>query len=353
MTTSIAKVKTIKLSVALAGFGCPNKEGTEGKYMYNQYAMNRRARANKGETFGVQTVDPKVDNCTFAKSNVYVDKDGNLDRKVKLSGDCIRHAIFGSTVNPAIKEDVTTLVAYIASHEGLVRGYLNTSDTSTTTKRKSPLTVTDAELDNDAVSQIETHSSSGARTENSFFSKERIGKSHFSFEAFIDLSELSVLSCCDTFDRPCVKEEHQQLFEAQLTKNGIGFKKIALKKKNDHQGEVCYQLDDKSVNDLVNVLLKKISNIHISNATEFVDFESMTVTFIKEDGTRENVKFSDGKLEKDFSVASQYEETDYDKALEAERAIREMLNEKKNKKDKKGKKGSKKTPEAETDAEDK
>lgn len=350
MTTSIAKVKTIKLNVALAGFGCPNKEGKEGKYMYNQYAMNRRTRAKNGETFGVQTVDPTVDNCTFAKSNVYVDKDGNLDRKAKLSGDCIRHNIFGTIMNPAIKEDVTTLVAYIASHEGLVRGYLNPDKNGTTTKRKSPLTVTDAELDNDAVPQIETHSSSGARTDTSFFTKERYGKTHFSFEAFIDLSELSVLSCCDTFDRPCVKEEHQQLFEAQLKKNGIGFKKLALKKKNDHQGEVCYQLDDKSVNELVNILLKKISNIHISNATEFVDFESMTVTFIKEDGTREDVKFTDGKLEKEFSVASQYEETDYDKALEAERLTREAI---KGTKEKPAKKTSKKKSDKEEPAETK
>jgi len=334
------KTKSIIVSFTLAGHGAPNKEGKDGKFNWNAWARSVNKDAEGNYVPDVQVVDAKNDNCTFAKANYYRGEDGRIVRRVKISGDALRHAIFGSVNNAAIKEDVTTWIAFSASHEGIVRGYLNPDKNGTTVKNKSPLYVSDAELDNGAISQIENHSSSGARTDTSFFAKESVGQSHFSGEAFIDLSELGVMSCCDTFDRPCVKEEYQQLFEKKLSENGFSFKKVALKKKSDVQPEICYQFDDATVNALVNLLLEKISNIRIGNATECVQFEGMKVIFVNEDGTREEVAFKDGRLEKEFSVASQYEEADYDAALAAERLTRELIQKTKEKapKPKKGKK---------------
>ena len=342
------KTKSIIVSFTLAGHGAPNKEGKDGKFNWNAWARSVNKDADGNYVPNVQVVDAKNDNCTFAKANYYMGDDGRIVRRVKISGDALRHSIFGSVNNAAIKEDVTTWITFSTSHEGLVRGYLNPDKNGTTVKRKSPLTVTDAELDNGAISQIENKSSSGVRTDTSFFAKEILGKSHFCGEAFIDLSELGVLSCCDTFDRPCVKEEFQQLFEKKLSDNGIGFKKVALRKKSDFQPEICYQFDDATVNELVNILLWKISNIRIGNATEYAQFEGMKVTFVNEDGTREEVAFRDGRLEKDFSVASQYEEADYDEALAAERLTRELIQKTKEKPAKGNKKGKKSEETSET-----
>ena len=334
------KTKSIIVKYSLKGHGAPNKEGKDGKFNWNVWARSNNTDAEGNYVPNVQTVDAKNDNCSFAKANYYKGKDGKIDRRVKLSGDAIRHATFGSVNNAAIKEDITTWIAFSASHEGIVRGYLNPDKNGTTVKNKSPLTMTDAELDNGAISQIENHSSSGARTDTSFFAKESVGESHFSGEAFIDLSELGVLSCCDTFDRPCVKEEYQHLFEKKLSENGFSFKKVALRKKSDVQPEICYQFDDATVNDLVNLLLLKISSIRFGNATEYVQFEGMKVIFVNDDGTREEVAFKDGRLEKEFSVASQYEEANYDEALAAERLTRELIKQTKEKAPK-GKKGKK------------
>jgi hypothetical protein len=343
----MSKVKTIIVNGTLTGKGCPNKEGKDGAFMWNAWASSQKKAASEDETVAVQFAKSENDNYTFAKANYYKDeKTGKIERRVKISGDCLRHNIFGSTNSAAIKEDASTLIAYTASAEGILRGYLATVKGSTTAKNKSKFTMTDAELSNGAISQLETHSSSGARTNTSLFSKESLGDTEFKFTAHIDVSELGVLSCCDTFDRPCVQEEFQQLYEKKLSENGIDFKKVALRKKSDVQAEICYKLDDKSVNYLVNLLLYKISQLHFGNATEFVQFSEFAdggVIFVNEDGTRETVKFTDGHLEKDFEVASQYVEADYDEALAAERRTRKLVEETKNKgtDDKKVKKGKK------------
>ena len=44
------KAKKIEFTVSLAGFGSPNKEGKEGKYLYNQHvkAKNELAKNEGG-----------------------------------------------------------------------------------------------------------------------------------------------------------------------------------------------------------------------------------------------------------------------------------------------------------------
>ena len=330
------KAKKIEFTVSLAGFGSPNKEGKEGKYLYNQHvkAKNELAK-NEGGSFLPMALN---DNITFMKANGYKDGRG---RVIKTSGDCIRHAIFDTVNNPATKEDITALIAENTSYVGLIRGYLNPSKTDTTTKRKSPLTVSDAELDNDAVSQLETHSSSGPRSDTSFFVKESLGKSHFTFTARLDLSELSVLACSDTLDRPCVRPDLQPLFEQKLSENGFVFKKVALCKKNSVQPEICYLFDDDTVNKFVNYLIGQIQKIDLHNATEYLEFESMKATVTLDDGTRKNVDIVNGQLAEKISVALQYDETSMDAALEAEQKVRDLLQQTKTREPKKAKKTKK------------
>lgn len=317
------KTKQIRIEFSIAGKGNPNKEGKDGKWGFNH--------ARNGAS---QLADVKADNCIFMKANIYKVGEG-IVRVVKVSGDCVRHNAFGSTNNAAIKEDISTLIAFDTSKEGLVRGFFNPNGG----KRKSPLTVTDAEEDSGAVSQLEMKSSSGARTDTSFYGKETIGKSHFSGEAFIDLSELGIISCCETFSRACVRPELQQIYEDGLRANGIEFTKGAYCKKSDVQPEICYKLSDKSVNDLVNYFLKKLASLKINNATEYIEFEKMKIIFVQEDGTREEVGFSNGKLETTFEVASQYTEASYEDALKAEEKTRELIQATKDKgSKKKGKK---------------
>ena len=336
------KAKKIELNVTLAGFGNPNKEGKEGKYLYNQYAKAKNDQAKtEGGAFLPMALN---DNITFMKANMY--KDGN--RINKMSSDCIRHAIFGVINNPAAKEDITTLIAENASYSGLIRGYLNPSKTDTTTKRKSPLTVTDAELDNGAVSQLETHSSSGPRTDTSFFVKESLGKSHFTFTARVDLSELAVLACSDTMDRPCVRPDLQPIFEQKLSENGFVFKKVALVKKNSVQPEICYVFDDETVNKFVNYLIAQIQQIDIYNATEYVQFESVKATVTLEDGTRKDIDIVDGKLAEKISVKLQYEEASMEAAIEAEKKVRELIQQTNTKDTTKSKSSKKKSDKEET-----
>lgn len=333
------KTKQIILDVTLTGRNAVNMEGADGRFAWNSFAKAfNEATGTDGQKISYITDG----NCSVAKANYYV-KDGKVYRKLKISSDCLRHNTFKSVTNAAIKEDITAMIAYSTSIEGLSRGYLIPLDGGTTAKRKSPMTFTDAEEDGGAISIMENHSSSGYRDNTSLFRRETVGSTHYSFRVFIDLSEMGILSCCDTFDRPCVREECQQLFEASLGKNGIEFEKGAFQKKSDVQPEICYKLSDKSVNDIVNSVVKKITEMFFGSATAYAEFESIKATFVNEDGSREAVGVTDGRLDKTFEVSSQYEPADMDEALKAERLARASVT-----KAKKGdKKGGKK---AETEA---
>ena len=344
------QAKNIEFTVILTGHGSPNKEGSEGKIAYNQYVTEKNAliRSSAEQSDGNFLQKQINDNVNFLKSNYY--KGGK--RIIKLSGDCIRHAIFNAINNPATKEDITALIEEDASVTGILRGYLNPSKTDITTKRKSPLTVTDAELDNDAVPQFEVHSVSGPRTDTSFFVKESIGETRFKFTVRLDLSELSVLSCCDTMDRPCVRPDLKPLFEQKLKDNGLSFKQVALRKANSVQAEVCYVFDDETVNKMVNYLIKQIQQIDIYNATEYVQFESMTAKVTTGDGTRKTVAIENGELVEKFEVKRQYVEASLDEALAAEKKVRECLDQTK-KKDKGSSKSKSKAKSEESSSESK
>ena len=321
------KVKMINGIITLVGRNVVNKEGTDCRN------WNRWASTQSNVPF------IKTDNIVLAKANYYKNGD-TIERVVKITGDCIRHNAFGTVNNATMKEDNTTWIAYTASMEALIRGFFR-GKKGESAKKKGALTVTDAELDNGAMSQIENHGTSGAKVDSSFYGAESLGKTHYTGEFYIDLSELQVSSCCDTFDRQSVPTNLQPLYEKQLKANGIEFKKVALRKKHDVQPELCYQFSDRTVNDIVNYFIARLSELYISNNTAYAKVESITAEFVYEDGTREEVKIKNGELEKKFEVASQYVEADYDEALAAERLTRELIEKTKQKEPKKSKKGKK------------
>jgi hypothetical protein len=337
------KVKLIVLNHTVSGFGIVNKEGTDGVYNYN--------RAVKSQGAG-QFIDSEHKNTTIAKANYYKNGD-KIDRIIKVSSQCVGHNIYGSVHNVLINEDATTFLAYAASKEGILRGYFRGKKGDDSAKKKGAVTITDVELDKDAmdnvaVSQIEAHGNSGAKTDNSLYYTETLGRTHYSGKIFIDVSELQVMSCSDTFDRQSIPTKLQPFFEKQLAANGIEFKKVPLKKKNDIQPESCYMFSYRTVNELVNYFITRLTKLLTRNSTSMVEHESVTAQFITDEGDHYDVKIVDGKLAEEFSVESQYEISDHEAALAAERAVREAIEATKNKEPKSSKKGKKATTQAET-----
>jgi hypothetical protein len=139
-------VKNILFRLNIEGEGVVNFDSNDQKTMYNG--------TNLYKNYGATT-----NNVQYAKKNFYSDSEGNLNFKLKISSDCIRHGLFAKDVlnqSPNIVSNELIYYSYIASPAMILRGYLFT-DAKYASKRKSAITITSAEQSNGAVSHIETN----------------------------------------------------------------------------------------------------------------------------------------------------------------------------------------------------
>jgi hypothetical protein len=99
------------------------------------------------------------------------------------------------------------------------------ADKKQTIKRKSPLTINDAEQTSNGVSYLETFSRSGQKIEKddaadiggtTFFKKETIGKIKYFTEGNINLSQLQFISCDPIFDRFSFNSDSFRIYKQVL-----------------------------------------------------------------------------------------------------------------------------------------
>lgn len=191
-------IKTILIKCDLAGRGIVNFDSKEQRFTLSKHGIFTGLNENV-----------KLGKKAFTKTGV-VNENGNeiYDYKVKISADCLRNAIFGKdveVVNGYFEADPFILATYILSPTGLARGYMfvgrEKTDRENTIRRKSPLTVTDAIQTNDAKSEMEIGSTTGARVDNSMYFSEKVGDITYSFKGQIDIKQLQFLSADMCFDR--------------------------------------------------------------------------------------------------------------------------------------------------------
>ena len=200
-------IKSITFKVTLNGEGGINWEGSNG----NKEAF---VKAMKDAGMDPNVTAQYVKNIKWHKANYY-NRDGKLVRVLKISADCIRHQM-GCVKNSTITLIDSIWAEYLASNEALVRGYLFPKEGDTTTKRKSPLSVTDAEETSGAVSMIESKSASGVRNDTSYFQQETFGKTVWEFEVTINLSELQFIPVSDVFDRRAIPRNLENVVLGKL-----------------------------------------------------------------------------------------------------------------------------------------
>lgn len=202
------KVKNILFRTKLKGNGIVNFDSSDQKWMFNGTQL-------------YNTMGTKHDNTSYAKKKFYkkgeyINSDGktieNLEYKISISSDCLRHDLFKDDVlfqSPNVINLPHLLYSFIASPTSLIRGYLFAEETETF-KRKGALTITDAEQTCNAVSSIETFSRSGkknsdsdknGKSDNSFYKKEVVGDIEYKAVGNIDLMQLQFVSCDQIFDR--------------------------------------------------------------------------------------------------------------------------------------------------------
>jgi hypothetical protein len=195
----MTKVKNILFRLNLKGNGIVNFDSSDQKFMFNGTNLNN-----------MKTIH---NNTSYAKKRFY--KNGeDLEYKLAISSNCLRHAIFvkeSEMLTPKLNINDSIFNAYIASPSSILRGYMKTEDKNSDKiglKRSSCLSITDAIQNCNALSYIEVQTRAGGKKDKnidekdvSLFYKETVGEIYYSSYGVIDLMKLQFISADQIFDR--------------------------------------------------------------------------------------------------------------------------------------------------------
>lgn len=226
------KTKNILFRFNLEGRGIVNYDDSEiQKWLINQGDKIKSMLPRNGSGNFTKNV-------SLAKKSFFLDNEGNLDYRLKISENALRHAIFKDDVylqSPSIMHNQPLLYSYIASPMGLLRGYsfMTKQNSGETLKKKSPVTITDAIQTNNAKSGVEVQVRSGEKTiqtesddakDNTYFYKETAGDLEYSSKGVIDLMELQFVSADKMFDRYAFNPDFYGMYGKLLEASIPGFK---------------------------------------------------------------------------------------------------------------------------------
>lgn len=284
--------KQILFRLSLVGNGCVNFDDS-------------KTQAFTLKKLGI--IDPSIminNNIKLAKKQIYdtgrtyINSRGEekpiYDYKLKISADCLRHHIYEHDVEAmtqAIMTDENIYCNYLLSDVGLTRGYMFAKSVDgNTLKRKSPLTITDAIQTNNNVSNLmEVGSTTGERTDTSFFTVEKIGDVTYSAKGVIDLKTLAFVPADVRFDRAAVMTEwcEKGLIDRVLrfhygdeAQYKIGYFTSSAKYLTNTFAEYGIMLGDEIVNRLVKHILTNILKLDIRRNTAWTKCESLEIKIV-------------------------------------------------------------------------
>jgi hypothetical protein len=208
-------VRSLMFKVQLAGHGVVNYDSSNQKYIWNTFAKETK------EGF------EGFDNVMFAKKRWSRDSEGKIERKLVISGDCLRHNIFIDDFmfqSPNVLADATLLNRMIATAASILRGYMFAQKDMVTFKRKSCISITEAQQTNGAISSVETFTKSGMKDATSLFAKECVGDIEYESIGAVDLKEMQFLSLSELFDRLSLNPDHFEPIYRPLLEKAFGSK---------------------------------------------------------------------------------------------------------------------------------
>lgn len=217
--------------------------------------------------------------------------------QVFVSSNCIRDLIFSydsggdclqTAINYCPAGDRNLLYG---TFEGLVRGYVHAE---TSTKRKSPLSVTDARQVGGSELTLEVQTTKGPRDENSLVYAETLGDVSYEAVGFLDLSELSFVSCSDIFDRRAVDVDRVEDFKAAVAvsskcKETLGLGYFCKSTSSSILAEYGIKMSKNHVSALAIETLSRVLGIFGTRRGGYIKAVSVDVELILEDGDRKKL----------------------------------------------------------------
>lgn len=318
----ISNVRAIRFSVAFNGNGCVNWDSSEQKSTLEDFSL-----------FGGSIYK----NLMFAKKEFSYDENGEAGFKYKVSSECLRHNIFRKSMPFVVPYDNTTkdlLPKMHAQPDYIIRGYMATRKGSTTIKRKSPFTISDAventeilrkfadfdfhsnagskgekeeEESNTDLYNIENDSSVGDKGEKkeeksntSLYKLENVGSMEYIAECNLDVEELSFISCDPRYDRQAFDNEekgkNENIYLKALSESMVNFtpevKRYSLDNdifqitdEKNQRGEEGVLLNKESVDMLIHRLFNLIKDVNIYKRNAMFEFkEFVSIKVVTENG---------------------------------------------------------------------
>lgn len=249
-------------------------------------------------------------NAKYAKSNIYGDLETkeNLVRKIKISSQSLKYDMFDEDLisqNPSIVHNKDLLYSYITSPMSLLRGYVFLSRNESSIKKKGAITITDAEQTCDAISKLEFNSRSGQKEENddvndtTIRKEETVGDIKYTSSGVLDIMGLSFISCDQLFDRYSFNPDDYELYKKYLDINFPSdhefgyFRYNTSKDKTPEQGVL---LCNQQINELVQMFLSRLMNIHIKRAGSYAKIDSLQIKYVY-DPIEDNMNSEDGWID--------------------------------------------------------
>lgn len=274
-------VRSILFKTKLVGNGIVNFDSKDQKWTWNKLNGNEKVFH---------------DNVSFAKKRWYKNADGTCDRKIIISSDCLRHNVFISDFtyqSPNVFAHDGLFNRMISTPASLLRGYMFASDT--TLKKKSCISISEAQQTNESVSTLDTFSRSGKKesrettedaSDNSFFKRECIGDIEYEASGFVDLKELQFVSMSELYDRLALNPDHfEDLYRPSLEKH-IG--KVSergyysIKNSSIPLSEYGLLLTNEQIVFLVKEFFKRLLQLNITKATAFARIKEVSIKYVKD-----------------------------------------------------------------------
>jgi hypothetical protein len=339
-------VKSILVKLDLKGHGIVNFDKLSQKYMFQD-------KHNNGVKHHLYTPN---DNAKYSKKNFYYGADGSLDYKIKISSECIKKSMFSDDYiaqSTKIVHNPVILNSYISSPMSHIRGYMFADKVSL--KRKSALTIEDAEATNNVKSYLDFGVLSGDKHDDSkgdnesgigIHVHENVGDIEYSTRGIIDLEALQFVSCDQVFDRYAFNPDDFGLYK-KFMKQWFGDfdEELAYYVK---KGSVCdipelgFVMSDKDVLFLVRGILTRMlkTRIRRNNAiAEVTDIKIKLVsdpisdTFYNESNWTSVSSLIDVE-NLTFQVNEFYDKIDFDQARQLRDELLEDMKDKKKSKSK-------------------
>lgn len=294
------KIKSIAFRMQLKGYGVVNFDGIEQKDVLKYQCGTYIKDNHKGK---------KTSNYKFAKKEFFeLPKEEQTEYKkfgyrLKISNDCLRHALLHVPYNPSIVNCDPILAHHTFSQTRLIRGWswMYPEGIKPTITKSSALSISQASSDAVPFLEIQTQDIPKDKSDDenedkstSLYYRENVGNVNYTVDGFIDVERLQFISADIFFGRMAIHPYWMEGDNSLMDKTFMNlYGRIPYKKGwwqsttaslSPYVGEYGVKFDNEFVVSLLKDLLKRLLYLNITRATAYTKTTKLEINLNPLDG---------------------------------------------------------------------